>query len=273
MMRKLCIVMVAVFIAAAVFAVTPFGATAAAEVAEGAAGADGAVNVDGAGADGTADGAEGTAAGAGNTAAGAGDAGAPSVRRARPSGVSLSDAVATAEKMYYCGELYLFADSMIKSNYELASIAADIKDSLGTDALARNRTRLNALTRKYNTLCDTYNSWVDVKADLEFFIDTIGARNVFTKSQLQTVYKRTLTVINDTQGLLEAAREHYNDPTATSRRDLTGAADKVIAAAAVAANAAAPCASSSIAAYRSLFDQFAQQAGIETEYKTWQPPE
>ena len=194
-------------------------------------------------------------------------------RNTRVSGVSLADAAVTAEKMYYCGELYLFADSMIKINYEMASIAENLKDSMQKGSLTRNRTALNAMTVKYNTISEKYNSWVDVKADLEYFIDTIGSRSIYSKSQLQIAYKRTLDVINAAKDMLGAAKAYYDDQSGAARRALTVSADALTVSAANAVNAIAPYAEIAIAAYRSLFDQFASQSGLEIDYKTWRNPE
>ena len=189
------------------------------------------------------------------------------------SGASTADAINTAEKMYYCGELYIFTDSMIKLNYEIASIALDMKDALQSGALTKNRSKLNTIIRKYNALSETYNSWVDVKTDLEYFIDTIGGRAVFTKSQLQAIYKRTLTVINGAEDMIGAAQEYYKSQAAGERRALNSAADSLISSAANAVNTIKPYEQAAIAAYRSMFDQFALQAGLKIEYKTWQNPE
>ena len=200
-------------------------------------------------------------------------ASAAAARRTRAPRISLDDAVATAEKMYYCGELYIFLDSMIKINYEMASIAENINDSLQSGALTRGRTKLNTLMQKYNRISETYNSWVDVKADLEFYIDIIGTRNAISKSQLQAAYRRTLLTINETRVLLDAAAEYYGDQSADNKRELTNSADKLVVTAANAVTIMAPLAQMTINGYRGMFDLFASQAGIELEYKTWQNPE
>jgi hypothetical protein len=196
-----------------------------------------------------------------------------SARKPRAAKVSLADAVATAEKMYYCGELYIFADSMIKANYNMASISESIKDSIQNGSLTRNRVKLNSLTAKYNDISAIFNSWVDVKGDLEYFIDVIGTRNAISKSQLQTAFKRTLTTIDDTRGLLETAEKYYADQTVPLKLELSGAADRLTASAAGAVKSIGPIAEKSISGYRSLFDQFAAQSGLNIEYKTWQNPE
>ena len=188
-------------------------------------------------------------------------------------GVSLADAAATAEKMYYSGELYLFADSMIKVNYGMASIAADMKNSLQKSSQVGSRAALNAMVVKYNKISETYNSWVDVKADLEFFIDTIGARGIYSKTQLQIAYKRTLTIINEVSGMLEAARDYNENQSAATKRELSVSADQLIVSAANAVNTISPYADTALSVYRSLFDQFAAQSGLELEYKTWKNPE
>ena len=193
--------------------------------------------------------------------------------RAQSSGISLTDAAATAEKMYYSGELYLFADSMIKINYEMAAIAESVKDSLQKGSLIANRASLNAMIKKYNEVCEKYNSWVDVKADLEFYIDKVGSRNIYSKTQLQTAYKRVLEVINATKDMLGAAQSYYDDQTTALRRALTGSADALTLSAAKAVNTIEPYARTALNAYRNLFDQFALQSGLEIEYKTWRNPE
>ena len=194
-------------------------------------------------------------------------------RTARPAKVSLADAVSTAEKMYYSGELYLFADSMVRTNYEMAAIAAAVKTSVQSGALLRNRSVINTLAKNYNSISVKYNSWVDVKGDLEFFIDTIGPRNTITKSQLQTVFSRTVKTVNETKALLEKADDYYGNKSTESRRALTGAADNLTSAAVKAVNAISPVSQKTLTGYRALFDQFAAQANLELEYKTWSNPE
>jgi len=197
----------------------------------------------------------------------------PRTRETRAVRVSLADAAVTAEMMYYCGELFLFADGMIKINYEMAAIAAGMKDALQSGSLLRSRAVINSMNRKYNAASEIYNSWIDVKGDLEFFIDTVGARNVYTKTQLQIAFSRTLAAINETKAMLEAAGDYYEEQTADAKRTLTGYADKVTASAAGAAGTIAPSARQAIDGYRAMFDLFAKQAGIEPEYKTWSNPE
>ena len=194
-------------------------------------------------------------------------------REPRAPRVSLTDAVATAEKMYYCGELYLFTDSMMKINYEMAAIAVNMKDAVQGDSILRNRALINSMNKKYNAVCDIYNSWVDVKGDLEFFIDTVGSRNIFTKTQLQIVFSRTLASVNATRTMLEAAYGYIDEQSADMKRLLTGSADSLTMAAAGAVSAITPSAQASIVRYRAFFDQFAKQAGITLEYKTWSNPE
>ena len=198
---------------------------------------------------------------------------ATTARKARTPKVSLADAAATAEKMYYCGELYVFAESMNKANIQMAAIAEDVKESLQNGSLTKSKAKLNALTAKYNKASDTYNSWVDVKADLEYFIEVIGTRNAISKSQLQTAYKRTLASINDTRAVLESAKAYYGEQTAAGKRELSASADKLITVAASAVKSIAPISQKSLSGYRSLFDQFATQSGLKIEYKTWQNPE
>ena len=203
----------------------------------------------------------------------AAEAPATTPRRNQASGISLSDAVVTAEKMYYCGELYIFIDSMIKINYEMASIAENLKYSIQRGSFTRNRTSLNTMVAKYNKISEKYNNWVDVRGDLEYYIDIIGARGIFSKSQLQIAFKRTLDVIDSAKSMLDDAQEYYEDQTPALRRSLTSSADLLTISAAGAVNVIAPYAQAAMSAYRGLFDQFAQQAGIDVEYKTWRNPE
>jgi len=193
-------------------------------------------------------------------------------RAPRAARISLADAAATAEKMYYCGELYMFTDSMIKINYELASVAATVRESVQSGSIFRNKAVINALNRKYNAICATYNSWVDVKGDLEYFIETIGARNAITKSQLQTAFSRTLKTINEARDMLERAQACYDDNDAAARRALSSTADALTMTAASAAAVISPYAQAALGGYRTLFDQFALQAGLDLEYKTWSVP-
>ena len=183
------------------------------------------------------------------------------------------EAVSTAVKMYYCGELYVFADSMTKINYETAAIASNVKEALQNGSLARKRSNLNAYAEAYNAACETYNSWVDVKVDLEYYIDTVGTRNVYTKSQLRAAYSRTLATLNDTQALLESAGGYYDNQTASVKRALNSSADRVITTSVKAVDAILPYAQKALAGYRSLYDKFTAQAGVVNEYKTWQNPE
>ena len=209
-------------------------------------------------------------------AAGGGDspsAARVSARAPRTVRVSLADAAATAEKMYYCGELYIFTDSMIKINFELASIAGTVRESVKSGSIFKNKAVINSLNKKYNAICATYNSWVDVKGDLEYFIETIGARNAITKSQLQTAFSRTLKTIGDTRELLGKASDCYEDNASAERRALSGSADALTATAASAVAVIAPLAQTALKGYRALFDQFTIQAGLEPEYKTWSVPD
>ena len=198
---------------------------------------------------------------------------AASTAKTQPSVKTLTGAIDTAEKMYYCGELYLFADSMIKISYELASISANLKDSAQSGASPKSGTELNALINKYNAISETYNSWVDVKEDLSFFIDTIGSRGVFSKSQLQIAFRRTLLVISDTEAALADARDYSVNQTALLRRALSVSADKAIKSASGAVTIIKPYAKAALSGYRGFFDQFAEQSGIEIEYKTRGFPE
>jgi len=255
----------------------PAGAVAGANAAAGAdaaAGANAAAGADAAAGANAAAGADGALEGAAvQEAPDPVTARQPKARDAKAVKISLADAAVTAEKIYYCGELYIFADSMIKTNFEMAAIAENIKDATQSNTLLRNRAGINSMNKKYNAICEIYNSWIDVKGDLEFFIDTVGSRNVYTKAQLQIAFNRTLATINETKAMLEAANEYYEEQTAENRRTLTGHVDKTTAAASSAAKAAAPLAQSALNGYRAFFDLFAQQAGLELEYKTWSNPE
>ena len=186
---------------------------------------------------------------------------------------SLSDVVSTAEKMYYCGELYIFADSMTKTNYEIASISTNLTSSLKGNALAKSAATIKSLVKTYNGISEAYNSWVDVKGDLEYYIDTAGTRNTITKSQLQTAFKKTLSALNEAQELLEAAQAYAAEPTPAAKRALASGADSLLKTAASAVNAILPMEAKTLAGYRNLFDSFAKQAGLKIEYKTWQNPE
>ncbi|MDR3120667.1 MAG: hypothetical protein LBU58_04965 [Clostridiales bacterium] len=219
--------------------------------------------------DGTAETEAGSGAGAatGDGAVASGDA----ATRAAPR-KSLADAVSAAEKMYYCGELYLFADSMVKANYEKAAIAANIKDAASDGSLSKSAALLDALTVRYNASGSAYNSWADVKGDLEYYIATVGTRTAFSKANLQNAFKRTLTVIDAARALLDEARAYRDDPSPAAKRAVTSSAEVVILQAAEAAAAIEPSAQKALASYRRLFDAFAQAAGIELEYRTVEDP-
>jgi len=184
-----------------------------------------------------------------------------------------ADIAGAAEKMYYSGELYIFADSMIKINYEMASIAAELKSALQNGSFVKNASGLIALTKKYNAVSDRFNSWVDVKADLEYFIDVIGPRNSTTKSQLQLTFNRTLETMDAAYGMLSAAGAYYAERDNETKNALMGEADALVAGASDTADALSAIAQRAIANYRAMFDIFALQAGIELEYRTWQLPE
>jgi len=192
--------------------------------------------------------------------------------RKTTSAKSQSDAIDTAEKIYYCGELYIFANSMVKTNYEITVIAAALKESVDNGALAKNASKLKSLTKSYNAVSEKYNSWVDVKADLEYFIDKIGTRTAYSKSNLQVAFKRTLATLKDAQKLLEAAQQYSKEPTNAAKNALIDSADGIISAAAESIEIISPSAQKALASYRSLFDAFVSQSGMQTEYKTWQTP-
>ena len=215
-----------------------------------------------------------TAAG-GTEEAAAVTAGARAARSANRAGTTAvaANALETAEKMYYCGELYVFSNSMIKINYEMASIAAGLKEIIQSGVILKSESQLNELIKIYNAAGESYNSWVDVKADLEYYIDKIGSRNSISKSQLQIAFKRTLTSINTTQGLLETAQAYRLEQSPASKRELISNTGKLIASASSAADTIYPHMQKALAGYRKMFDSFVEQTGLKLEYKTWQNPE
>jgi hypothetical protein len=192
---------------------------------------------------------------------------------ARPAPKNLGAAADTAEKMYYSGELYLFADSMAKINYEMAAVAANLKEYVRAGALRKDGSLLDDLTEKYNRTGVIYNSWVDVRGDLEYFIQVVDDKTIFTKTNLQSAFRLTLTTIRSTRALLEDGRAYVSDAAAVSRRAVTAAADATVQDAAKANAALEAYMQKTVNGYRALFDEFSRHAGIPLEYRTGQDPE
>ena len=180
--------------------------------------------------------------------------------------VSLPSAAKSAEKMYYCGELYIFSDSMLKTNYEMAAIAANLKEAVRTEALLKSAQLLDDLILEYNRVGASYNSWVDVKPEMENFVASIQDKNIYTKPNLQTAFRYTLTTVQNTTALLESARVYIEEPSTEGKRALNSAADKAVRSATKANNAVEPMAKRAMTGYRLFFDEFAQFAGIELDY-------
>jgi len=181
--------------------------------------------------------------------------------------ISLPNAVKVAEKMYYCGELYLFADSMIKTNYEMAAITANVQEALQSNTIIKDTTMINDFITEYNKVCDTFNSWVDVRLELENYVSIINDRKVFTSLNIQTIFRNTLTTINNIKELLENTRAYIEDPSSDSRKTLDSSASKTIRNAARANTAIEPLAQKAMTNYRSFFDAFIEYAGITLEYR------
>jgi hypothetical protein len=198
-------------------------------------------------------------AGAASGASGA-NAGAGSAPAARS---SLRTAADTAEKMYYCGELFIFSESMLKTNYEMAAIAARIKSYAqdgGADSL-----RLGEMKSAYNAAGAAYNSWVDVKAVLEGYVDIIADNSAYSRPNLQSAFRYTLATVNAAQQLLDEADAHFGEPspTAQQRRALAASADSVVRKSAKAASTIEAYSKRALDGYRKLFDAFAMSAGVE----------
>ena len=176
--------------------------------------------------------------------------------------VDYEKATLVAEKMYYCGELYLFTNSMMKINYDMAALAANLKEYIGNSRLTSDKTILNNLIRQYNSISETYNSWVDVKSDLERYIEIIGNNKIYNKTQLQSAFRNTLITINATKPLLESGREYAESLSRELRTELNNDIDSTIRKAANANKIIEPSITKSLDGYRSLFDEFAAYAGI-----------
>ena len=169
----------------------------------------------------------------------------------------------TSEKMYYCGELYLFTDNMMKINYEMAAIAANLKEYINGSLLTSDKTTLNNLIKQYNIVCKTYNSWVDVKPSLEKYIEVIDDNLIYTNEQLQSAFTDTLATINATKPLLESARIYAENTTTNAKIRLNNSINSTIRKGANASKAIEPYLARSMRGYRSFFDEFSELAGIK----------
>ena len=187
-------------------------------------------------------------------------------KAAIPAKVSLPAAAEAAEKMYYCGELYIFSDSMLKTNYKMAAIAANLEEAVRTEVLSKSPGYLDELIIEYNNVSESYNSWVDVKPELESFVAQIHNKKVYSKANLQTAFRYTLTTVNNTMELLESARGFMENSSNMDKNAVNTAAAKAIRSAAKANNAVEPMAKRAMTNYRLMFDEFSKQAGIKLEY-------
>ena len=172
-------------------------------------------------------------------------------------------AVAAAEKMYYCGELYVFTVSMIQTNYDMAALAANLKEFIGARRGASDRKTLTDMISQYNFISHAYNSWVDVRPDLERYIDAINNSRVYHIQHLQQVFRNTLITINAVRPLLELANEYIENPSGELQSALNKDIDATIRKAANANRVMAPFVTRSLKGYRSYFDEFSSYAGIE----------
>ena len=177
--------------------------------------------------------------------------------------VDFGRAAVVAEKMYYCGELYIFTESMMKTNFEMATIAANLKDQLGSTRVSVSNSILNNIVAQYNTLSDKYNSWVEVRPNLEKNIGIIDNSRVYNVHQLQLVYRNTLTTINLTRALLELVSGSIEDASSVSKTEIEKSIDTAVKRAAGANRIIEPYLARSLSGYRSYFDEFSKLAGIQ----------
>jgi hypothetical protein len=179
--------------------------------------------------------------------------------------INFEKAAATAEKMYYCGELYLFSDSMMKINYEMAAISAGLKEYISNSRLFSDKSTLTNLIKQYNSISDTYNSWVDVRPILEKYVEIIGDDGIYTKSQLQTAFRVTLATIGSTKALIESAKGYEDSISRDQRDELTKEIDAAIRRCANANRQIESNSARCLKAYRSFFDEFASFSGVKIE--------
>jgi len=187
-------------------------------------------------------------------------------RRSRNATTNLDEAVEAAKKMYYCGELYLFTESMIKINYDMAAIAANLKAYInGSPDAASGKITLNNLISQYNMTSDAYNSWVDLRPRLEKYIEDLSSSNIYSRNNLNINFKNVLSTINAVKPILEAANEYTDNTSVTSLNELNKAADAVIKRAANANKLIEPSLTRSLRGYRDFFEEFSAFAGIIDE--------
>jgi hypothetical protein len=203
-----------------------------------------------------------TAAPAGGAAATADGAGSGAAQRS-----ALRDSAGIAERMYYCGELFVFSESMLKTNYEMAAIAAKAKShAQGTAAGgSAGALPLGEIKDAYNAAGESYNSWVDVSGVLEGYVGIVADSAAYTQPNLQSAFRYTLATVSAARELLDEAEAYLAEPspTAQQKRALIASADSVARKSAKAASTIETYSKRALAAYRKLFDQFARSAGVD----------
>jgi hypothetical protein len=153
----------------------------------------------------------------------------------------------------------------MKINYEMAAISAGLKEFISNSRQFAEKSTLTNLIKQYNSISDTYNSWVDVRPSLEKYIEIIGDDGIYTKSQLQTVFRVTLATISSTKPLIESARGYEDGISKDERAELNKKIDNAIRKCATANRQIEPNAARCLKAYRSFFDEFASLSGIKID--------